>query len=116
MRPSFRVFNQHMETMSSPGTSAMRRTQVWLPLPVIDWLKEQAGEEGVSYAELVRRAIDMYRDFKEAERSVLDRLDEMDRLHESITEGEAGEGEILARLDAVEAALARIEAKLEGAS
>lgn len=41
-------------------TRNMHRTQVFLPVPLLNWLKAEANSEGVSYAELVRRALDDY--------------------------------------------------------
>ena len=97
--------------MPSPSTKDLKRTQVFLPVQMIAWLKEQAKEEGVSYAELVRRALDLYREFKTEEDESIRQV--MAGAYGSIVESyQEDESEVLTRLDALEQSLARIENRL----
>lgn len=95
-------------------TRELQRTQVWLPVPMVDWLKARAKEQGVSYAELVRRALDLYRDFKESETDLKSQMDQMmaDDLGAVIESHQEEESQVLVRLDALEQSLARIENRL----
>ena len=97
--------------MPSPSTKDLKRTQVFLPVQMIAWLKERAEEEGVSYAELVRRALDLYREFKTGEDESIQQV--MAGAFDSIMEGhEEEESQVLSRLDELEQSLARIESRL----
>ena len=97
--------------MPSPSTKDLQRTQVFIPVQMIAWLKERAKTEGVSYAELVRRALDLYREFKDSEQE--DIRQAMAGAYEGIVESyEEEESEVLNRLESLEHSLARIEKRL----
>lgn len=79
-------------------TSDLHRTNIYLTTSQRDWLKEYAEEKGFSTAEIVRRAIDHFREVMEFDhKAAAEQMEEMER---RIASGEfrdserVGEGEL----------------------
>jgi metal-responsive CopG/Arc/MetJ family transcriptional regulator len=45
----------------------MKRTTIWLPEELLKWLQETAKRTGIRQAEIIRRALDEYRQRREKE-------------------------------------------------